>query len=319
MNPLFVDKYKPNYFKDYDKDINVIPTIKQLIDTNFTNILLNGDNNSGKSTIINTIFNEYFRGIPHSKFNHNVLYINNISDQGINYYRNDVKNFCQICSNIPNKKKMIIMDDIDLINDQSQQVFRSFIDKYSHNVLFIASTSNIQKVLDSLQSRFTILKLHPFQKSTIMNLINTIKTNEKITIHSDAEEFIIQISNNNIKLLIQYLQKCKLLQQPITLDLASKVCCDISFFIFEKYTQYVLDQSLVKAINILLELYDKGYSIIDILDGYFVFVKKTTLIKENKKYEIIKYICKYISIFNNVHEDEIELTLFTNNLVELMK
>ena len=30
-------------------------------------------------------------------------------------------------------------DDVDIINEQSQQVFRNCIDKYSHNVNFIAS------------------------------------------------------------------------------------------------------------------------------------------------------------------------------------
>ena len=36
------------------------------------------------------------------------------------------------------------------------------------------------------------------------------------------------------------------------------------------------------------------------------------------KYNIIPYICKYITIFNNIHEDEIELALFTNNLIKII-
>jgi hypothetical protein len=55
----------------------------------------------------------------------------------------------------------------------------------------------------------------------------------------------------------------------------------------------------------------------DILDNYFTFVKITSLIDEDLKYEIIPFICKYITVFHNIHEDEIELALFTNNLVNL--
>tara|TARA_B110000305_G_C19346234_1_gene591831 strand:- start:496 stop:1128 length:633 start_codon:yes stop_codon:yes gene_type:complete len=209
------------------------------------------------------------------------------------------------------------MDDIDLINEQSQQVFRSFIDKYSNNVFFIASTSNIQKVIDSLQTRFNILKLEPFKETTITNMIRKIKKNENILLEKEAEEFIINISNNNLKLLIQYLQKCKLVNKTITLELASQICCGISFIIFEKYTRYIMEKKLGDAIDVLLELYYKGYSIIDILDGYFLFIKKFDKINEESKYKIIKYICKYISIFYNVHEDEIELSFFTNNLIDL--
>jgi len=317
MKELFINKYKPIYFEDYDDNMSIINTLKLIMKTNNTNILLSGDYNSGKSTLLNTVFSEYFRDIPYSDYNNNILYINNITDQGINYYRNDVKNFCQIRCNIPNKKKMIIMDDIDLINEQSQQVFRSFIDKYSKNVFFIASTSNIQKVIDSLQTRFNILKLESFKDSTVQSIVDKIKSNENIQMDNDAQEFIINISNNNLKLLIQYLHKCKLMNMNITLELASNICCGISFMIFEKYTKYVMEKQLGKAIDVLLELYNKGYSIIDIFDGYFLFIKKYNEIKEEQKYEIIKYICKYISIFYNIHEDEIELSFFTNNLVGL--
>ena len=317
MKELFINKYKPKYFSDYDTDLEIINTLKMLIQTDNTNILLSGDYNSGKSTILNTIFEEYFLNIPYSDYNNNILYINNISDQGINYYRNEVQIFCQIRCNIPGKKKMIIMDDIDLINEQSQQVFRSFIDKYSKNVFFIASTSNIQKVIDSLQTRFNILKIEPFNKSSVLKIMNKIKTNENISIEKEAEDFIINISNNNIKLLIQYMHKCKLINRPITFQLATDVCCGISFFVFEKYTKYVKEKKLGEAIDILLGLYNKGYSIIDIFDGYFFFIKKYDNIDEELKYKIIKYICKYISIFYNIHEDEIELTFFTNNIIEL--
>ena len=55
----------------------------------------------------------------------------------------------------------------------------------------------------------------------------------------------------------------------------------------------------------------------DILDTYFTFIKKTSIVNEEIKYKIIPIICKYISIFYNLHEDEIELSLFTNNLIQL--
>ena len=36
------------------------------------------------------------------------------------------------------------------------------------------------------------------------------------------------------------------------------------------------------------------------------------------KYKIIPYLCKYIHIFHDVHEDEVELSLFTNNIYKLL-
>jgi len=72
------------------------------------------------------------------------------------------------------------------------------------------------------------------------------------------------------------------------------------------------------AIKLIYEIYDKGYSVMDILDNYFLFIKSTINLSEEQKYIIIPYICKYITIFHNIHEEEIELALFTNNLIDIL-
>ena len=46
-------------------------------------------------------------------------------------------------------------------------------------------------------------------------------------------------------------------------------------------------------------------------------LKNTDTLSEIEKYKTIQIICKYIIMFNNIHEDEIELSLFTNNIINL--
>ena len=55
----------------------------------------------------------------------------------------------------------------------------------------------------------------------------------------------------------------------------------------------------------------------DILDNYFIYIKLTNSIDEDLKFQIIKIICTYITIFHIVHEDEIELSIFTNNIISV--
>ena len=160
------------------------------------NIMLIGNMACGKTSLLNTLIREYYNGNSQKEYDENVLYINSLKEQGINYYRTDVKTFCQTCSNIKGKKKIVVLDDIDLINEQSQQVFRNCIDKYSHNVHFISSCSNIQKVIESLQSRLTILRVQPLKREDLKTVINKIKAIENIEITQDAEDFILTISNN---------------------------------------------------------------------------------------------------------------------------
>ena len=315
---LFLNKYQPLYFNDFESDDEMIDILNTLIKMNNLNILFIGDIGSGKTTYINAIVNEYYKGFESKQYQDNILYINSLKEQGINYYRNDVKTFCQTCSSINNKKKIIILDDIDIINEQSQQVFRNCIDKFSHNVHFISSCSNSQKVIESLQSRFTIIKIKPLQKNYLNNIMTKIIQKENIIISHDAREFIVNVSNNNAKILINYMEKFKLLNRSIDLELATNVCTNISFFIFEEYTNCLLKSNIQNAVKILYDIYDKGYSVMDILDNYFLFVKITNLLNENQKYDIIPIICKYISVFHNIHEDEIELALFSNNVFRIL-
>ena len=70
----------------------------------------------------------------------------------------------------------------------------------------------------------------------------------------------------------------------------------------------------MEAIKLIYNIFDKGYSVIDILDNYFIFIKNTNCVNEEQKYNIIPHICKYIAVFNEIHEHEIELALFTNNI-----
>ena len=314
----FINKYKPLYFKDFEYNNKAIDIIQTLIVIDSVNVLLFGDTTTGKSSILNSIIREYYTGFSPKQYEDNVLYINSLKEQGINYYRTDVKTFCQTCSTIKGKKKIIILDDIDFINEQSQQVFRNFIDKYSHNVNFISSCSNNQKVIESLQSRLIIIKIKPLQKENIIRIINNIRVLENIDMDEESLNYMIKISNNNIKILINYMEKFKLINQAITLNVAIHLCSNINFTTFEEYTDFILKKQLHPAIKIITEIYEKGYSVMDILDNYFIFIKSTSSLTEDQKYIIIPYLCKYIAIFNIIHEDEIELALFTNNLCKML-
>jgi DNA polymerase III delta prime subunit len=323
---LFIYKYQPFYFKDFEIGKDTIMLLNALISMNNLNILFVGEAGSGKTSLMSALVARYYNTdsldqdvykVQPKHYFENVMHINSLKEQGVNFYRNEVKTFCQTRSMIANKKKVVILDDIDMINEQSQQVFRNCIDKYSNNVHFISSCSNTQKVIESMQSRLIIIKIKSFTASDLKMIFVKIKTNEQIIIDEDAEEFIIGICDNTVKTLINYMEKFKLIGTTITSEIAMNVCTNISFLEFAKYTEKVKTKRLSEAINILYEIHDKGYSVMDILDNYSLFIKMTTILNENDKYAIISCICKYITIFHNTHEEPIELALFTNNVIQM--
>lgn len=315
MQKCFLKKYKCNKYSDFIIDSQFIDLLRTLIQMDNLNILFIGNTGTGKTSLIDSTICEYYKTdkIP----SYNVLYINNLMEQGIQYYRNEVKTFCQIKSDIQKKKKFVVLDDLDNINDQSQQVFRNCIDKYSHNVNFIASCSNTQKIIESLQSRFLIIKIKPISNVLLKELLDKIVRQEKINIDDDVSKYILTICNNSIRMLINYLEKFKLINKKINIEDAKNVCTNISFLDFEKYTNlWYVEKNHKKSISYIFNIFYKGYSVMDILDSYFYFIKITNIIPEKIKYKIIKIICKYISIFHNTHEYNIELAFFTNELIK---
>ena len=323
----FITKYQPRELNDFQQlDDNTVKLVKSLIHLNNLNVLIVGDSGTGKTSIIKSIIKEYYGN--GNDYNHeNVLVLNSLKEQGIQYYRNDLKIFCQTCSLIKNKKKIILLDDIDLINEQSQQVFRNYMDKYKHNVNFISSCTNIQKVIDSLQSRTIIVKIHPITYSCLQQIITKISSSENLLFTRESEKLLLQVCNNSIRILLNYLEKIKILklhsseqQRNVVVGVESihKLSTNISYTLFDEYTNLILNNKLMESVNIFYRLHQEGYSVMDILDNYFTYIKITTLLNEDVKYKLTILICKYIIHFHNIHEDELELAFFTNNFIKTL-
>lgn len=315
MDETFIFKYKPQSIDELELDNNLIILLNLILNINELNLLIIGNTGSGKSSLINIILNKYFKNTDIIN-NQNILYINNLNEQGIQYFRTEVKTFCQTTKN--KFKKIIVIDDIDLINEQSQQVFRNCIDKYKKNVHFLCSCTNTQKVIESIQSRLNPIKISKPNEKSLENILNKISSKEGFVIDDDAKKELIKLSNNSIRILINYLEKIKLINKPIRKEYVSTICTNICNNDFDNFTELCKNNNLQEAIHVIMKLQDRGFSVMDILDSYFVYIKYNEDIEDNNKYEIVKLICKYITVFHNIHEDEIELALFTNDIIILL-
>lgn len=314
MNLSLVDQYKPNRINDILFNQHVIPILKNTLELNNMFILFHGDYGTGKTTMIDILLHEYYHNIPPEQLHNNILTINNLQEQGITYCRNDVKTFCQIQSNIPNKKKTIIIDNIDHINEQSQNVFCNYIDKY--NIHVFASCMNSKKVVDSLLTRFTLIQLYIPSYEHMESLFDKITNEQNIVFQNKAKEYVIQISHFNTNKMILFIQKCKYLNTKITLHLIHQLCDTIHFMILQEYLDLCFQQNTKDAILFIHQIYKNGYSLIDIYDSLLSFVKYTNKLSEIQKYKINQLICKYIHIYYHIHEHEFELYFFTNSFIQ---
>ena len=324
----FIAKYTPSHLRDFEytnaeveirennKTSFILRTLMEIDDLN---ILLIGGSNAGKTTLLYALVREYYginKGAPIPESN--ILCINNLKEQGIQFFKNEMKTFCQSHCSIYGKKKIVLIDDMDMVNKQSQQVFRNYIDKYRSHIHLIASCSNTQKVIESLQSRLHMIRIHPPTELQIRSMMERIIREEVILLDQQSRDYLIERSNGSIRTVINYLEKIAIFSNTdviVSRDICESLCSTISFQQFEEYTHAVKQGQLKEAVRILYSIYDYGYSVIDILEYFFAFIKGTTLLTEDEKYEAIPLLCKYITVFHNVHENSIELSFFTNNVM----
>ena len=318
MDKLFINKYKPKNIDDLIFEDSFKKILKNLIDNEILNIIISGNNSCGKTTIIKLLINSFYKNINISDNlkDNNILYIHETKDQGIHYFRNELHLFCKTCSTIKNKKKIVVLDDFDLINEQSQQVFRNLIDTYSSSIIFIMSCTNIHKIINSIQSRQLILNIPPIDNTQMINLCKKIINSENIKISDDLLNHIVLVSNNSIIRILNYLQKCHLINKELNITNSKDIMTHVDFEELDKYFIFIKESKIYDAINVILSLIDKGYSVIDILDSFYIYLKDQSYntLEENEKYLIIFLICKYITIFYDIHENDIELVFLTNNI-----
>ena len=316
METLLINKYKPRSLDEMFLDTYLLDFLKNLIDSSNLNILITGENESGKTLLSHLLIQEYYKNEAIIEINKNVLIINTLKEQGIQYFKNDLKIFFQTKSTLIHKKKTIIIDNIDLINENCQMILKEYIENYP-NVNFILTITNYQKLIDNLQSCLLTIKIKKPSYEYLNNLLNNIVEKENIQIEEDSKEFLLTISNYSYKVLINYCEKIKLLNVPIHLSNILRITTNIHFYSFEKLDKLLKEKQIYEAIKNSLQIIDDGYSVIDFLDNYYLFVKITNLLSEERKFEIIKLICKYIMVFYNIHEEEVEIALFIKNVFDI--
>lgn len=305
----FLHKYAPRNINDFHID-------NYKIMESCVNLLICGPYGTGKTTLLITYIEKYFENSINVYADENILFINNLKDQGIHFCRNNVKMFCQTPCIAKNKKKIIAIDDIDEFSDVSQQVICNCLNKYYDNIICIATCNNTLKVFQGLKSRMAFISVFQPTLEQISDYYVHVKKQENIIIMKSLDQIIIDSCNLSYKVLLNTLQKFKILNSKIDDKNLYELITTINYNTFNTYISYIQNKDLNKSINTITKISDSGVSVIDILYEFFLYIKDAkTNISDKKKYVIIKIISKYMTIFNNNHEDSIELAFMTNEII----
>ena len=117
-----------------------------------TNILLYGPAGSGKTSIAKILTND-----------HDILYLNGSSENGIDIVRNQIVSFAsQISlSDGVEQLKIVYIDECDGFTEASWSAMRETIEHYANSVRFIMTCNKFDKIPSFIQSRFNCIPVYP--------------------------------------------------------------------------------------------------------------------------------------------------------------
>lgn len=312
MNLEFIEKYSPNCINEFYINDKVKNILIDYIKLDNINILFFGDSATGKTTISNIILKEYYEDNNEDY----ILSLNSIKDLGIHTIRSQLKTFCQSTPQ-KNIKKTVLFDDLDYIPEQIQQLLRHCINKYGYKINFIGSCSNIQKIIDSIQSNLNIIKLNLLTHHELHNILHTVLEKENINMENHEQDLLIKMTNLSVRNLLNFVYKIKLSGETnINSSFIHHICQTISHSKFDEYIISIKKNDVDKSIIIFEEIINAGYSPMDVYENFFNYLKMTTHLTDSMRFLCMNILAKYINIFYSSHEDKYELKLFTHELIK---
>ena len=302
---LIEHKYLPQQLNDIitpNKE-EIIEQINHHIDTHNMNLLLIGSPYTFKSHTLNLIIKEYYKKENVASYSNLILSLDCFNDINFSNLNNDVNTFCKTNSF---HKKFLIIDNFDIISEGNQQYLKILMDNCK-NTFFLFSCENTNKINEIIQTRVTPIYFYDLTKENYVELVTTISKNENI--YFDIQP-LIQHSNISPYYIYNIFNKIKLLnEEAIHIQ---KYLLTINYLIFDTYLHHISSKDVKQATNILFDLFEKGYSLLDI---YYFFYEYIKLSSNPNKYNLIEQVCVYIQYIYDGYDNKLMLLFFTNDII----
>lgn len=180
MKELWVESYRPKTTSDYvwidnDQKHMVATWIK---DKYIPHLLLAGKAGAGKTTLAKVLVNEL--GVDPSEFMH----INASRDNGVDFLRTKINNFCSTMSNGP--FKVVLLDEADYITPPAQGILRGMLEQYHEGVRFVLTCNYPQKIIPALHSRLQTISFKTLDQEQFASRLAWILYTENVDFDKDT-------------------------------------------------------------------------------------------------------------------------------------
>jgi DNA polymerase III delta prime subunit len=186
-----------------------------------------------------------------------VLMLNASKDRSIEIVRSNVTDFCVSKSSVPNVKRCVWMDEFEKLSKDAMDALKNMIEIYSKNVFFLATTNDINKIPQPIQSRFNVLEFSSPEKSQVRDYLIQICKDQELIYDIEAIEKLVQQEYPSIRAMVNKLQDLYIAGRDIIpenifpeSEMYDKIWAMIKSFDFKGVKQIIYEKGIdCKSLN----------------------------------------------------------------------
>ncbi|KAH9178736.1 P-loop containing nucleoside triphosphate hydrolase protein [Lactarius sanguifluus] len=284
----WVEKYRPHVLDDIVGNSDTISRLKVIAkDGNVPHLIISGMPGIGKTTSIHCLAHQLLG----DAYKEGVLELNASDERGIDVVRNKIKSFAQKKVTLPpGRHKIVILDEADSMTAGAQQALRRTMEIYSNTTRFCLACNMSNKIIEPIQSRCAILRYAKLTDREILQRLLEICAEEKVEYNDDGLTALIFTSEGDMRQAINNLQSTWSGFSFVSGDNVFKVCDQPHPIIVQSMIRSCSKGDIENSVMKLQELWDQGYSAVDIIVTIFRVVKTFDELPEYTKLEYIKEI-----------------------------